>query len=243
MRNNKGSIPFFRLWGVGKFRICLYWKGDTGITNPVTPTKKVSIYGESAASFKPSRDWGFKSYTELVNESFPTYKINWNGVGTSSLQRTVSSVQRDKNSDLLIIFHSSPKYIYFPGFERDVDLDDVLLASKNIDHANMLCRTINETPESLKQIFQIWSEKIYDKSLLRSQYISLLILLNKVLQKRNVIHIPRDKSDSLFLNGTINNKIRECLHMAGRHPTYIPKDQHDLVAKQMISAISSALTD
>ena len=179
----------------------------------------------------------------MVNESFPTYKINWNGVGTSSLQRTVSLVQRDKNSDLLIIFHSSPKYIYFPGFERDVDLDDVLLASKNIDHANMLCRTISETPESLKQIFQVWSEKIYDKTLIRSQYVSLLILLNTVLQKRNVIHIPRDKSDSLFLKGTINNKIRESLHMAGRHPTYIPRDQHKVVAREMISAISNVMTD
>ena len=107
----------------------------------------------------------------------------------------------------------------------------------------MLCRTIYETPESLKKIFKIWTEKIYDKTLLKSQYISLLILLNKVLQKRNVIHIPRDKSDSLFLNGTINNNIRECLHMAGRHPTYIPREQHDMVAKEMISAISSAVTD
>jgi len=65
-----------------------------------------------------------------------------------------------------------------------------------------------------------------------------LLLLNNMLKGKNVVNVARSPVEKQLVKvGTFNDRLQQALKSAGTHPTYIPREQHDVVAQEMISAI------
>ena len=203
---------------------------------------KIGIFGDSSAVWRPNQDWGWLSYCEQVNQYFTSDTINWYGANTGSLQRTIANIQKHKHLDLYIIFHSKPDYIYSPGWRRDFPLDEIKQATKNQqaleDFKEQLRRHSPFTHKDIKSELESWLRTWNNDNLLQLSFIANLLLLNNILKGKAVINIPRSPIEKQLVRvGTFNERLQDILKTAGTHPTYIPREQHDAVAQEMISAI------
>lgn len=203
---------------------------------------KIGIFGDSSAVWRPNQGWGYLSYCELVNNHFSSDTLNWYGANTGSLPRTIANIKRYKHLDLYIIFHSKPDYIYSPGWGRDFPLEEIKQAVKNTQALNHFKQQLqNHSPHEhsdLKSELRFWLNTWHDEKLLQLNFVANLLLLNEMLQGKNVLNIPRSNVEKQLIKvGSFNEKLRDLLKTAGTHPTYIPSEQHIDVAKEMISAI------
>ena len=203
---------------------------------------KIGIFGDSSAVWRPNQNWGWLSYCEQVNQYFTNGNINWYGANTGSIQRTIASIQKHKHLDLYIIFHSKPDYIYSPGWRRDFPLDEIKQATKSQQaleaFKEQLRRHSPFTHDDIKSELNSWLNIWNNDKLVQLNFVANLLLLNKLIQSKTVIHIGRSPVEKqLILVGTFNDRLQELLKSAGTHPTYIPREQHDAVAQEMISMI------
>ena len=203
---------------------------------------KIGIFGDSSAVWRPNQEWGWLSYCEQVNNYFSTDTINWYGANTGSLQRTIANIHKHKHLDLYIIFHSAPDYIYSPGWRRDFPIEEIKLAVKNTQALEAFEEQLRIhspfTHLNLKNELKAWLNTWHNEKLVQLNFVANLLLLNKLIQGKTVIHLPRSNVEKQLLTvGTFNDSLQEVLKNAGTHPTYIPKEQHDLVAQEMISMI------
>jgi hypothetical protein len=203
---------------------------------------KIGIFGDSSAVWRPNQDWGWLSYCEQVNQHFSDDTINWYGANTGSLPRTIANLHKHKHLDLYIIFHSAPDYIYFPGWRRDFPLDEIKNTVKNPQALEALKEQLRRhSPfnyDNIKSELQFWLNVCRDEKLLQLNFVANLLLVNKMIQGKTVIHVPRSNVEKqLIQTGSFNEQLQELLKSAGTHPTYIPKTQHDKVALEMISMI------
>ena len=96
---------------------------------------------------------------------------------------------------------------------------------------------LDESVESANEL-KAWLNTWHNEKLVQLNFVANLLLLNKLIQGKTVIHLPRSNVEKQLLTvGTFNDSLQEVLKNAGTHPTYIPKEQHDLVAQEMISMI------
>ena len=209
---------------------------------------KIGIFGDSSAVWRPNQEWGWLSYCEQVNNYFSTDTINWYGANTGSLQRTIANIQKHKHLDLYIIFHSKPDYIYSPGWRRDFPIEEIKLAVKNTQALKAFEEQLRIhspfTHLNLKNELKAWLNVWNNDKLVQLNFIANLLLLNKLLSGKNVIHVPRSNVEkSIITTGTINERLQQLLKSAGTHPTYIPCEQHDEVAKEMILTIQKETTE
>ena len=203
---------------------------------------KIGIFGDSSAVWRPNQDWGWLSYCEQVNQHFTEDTINWYGANTGSLSRTIVNIKKHKHLDLYIIFHSKPDYIYSPGWRRDFPLEEIKLAVKDANalesFKEQLRRHSPFNYEHIKSELQFWLNTWHDEKLLQMSFVANLLLLNRLLQGKKVIHVPRSNVEKqIAQTGLHNEYLQELLKSAGTHPTYIPREQHDIVAQEMISMI------
>ena len=203
---------------------------------------KIGIFGDSSAVWRPSQDWGYQSYCEQVNQHFVEDTINWYGANTGSLSRTIANLQKHKHLDLYIIFHSAPDYIYSPGWRRDFPLDEIKLAVKDQQaleaFKEQLRRHSPYTHQDIKSELNSWLNIWNNDKLVQLTFVANLLLLNNLIQGKTVIHIARSPVEKQLVKvGTFNDRLQELLKSAGTHPTYIPREQHDAVAQEMISVI------
>ena len=208
---------------------------------------KVGIFGDSSAVWRPNQNWGWLSYCEQVNQHFCNDTINWYGANTGSLPRTIANIHKHKHLDLYIIFHSAPDYIYSPGWRRDFPLDEIKLAVKNAQaleaFKEQLRRHSPYTHQDIKSELNSWLNIWNNDKLVQLTFVANLLLLNNLIQGKTVIHIPRSPVEKQLVKvGTFNERLQELLKSAGTHPTYIPRDQHDAVAQEMISVIEQVKT-
>jgi len=203
---------------------------------------KIGVFGDSSAVWRPNQDWGWISYCEQVNQHFTNDTINWYGANTGSLPRTIANIQKHKHLDLYIIFHSAPDYIYSPGWRRDFPLEEIKQATKNQQaleaFKEQLRRHSPYIHQDIKSELKSWINIWNNDKLIQLSFVANLLLLNKMIQSKTVIHIPRSSVEKqLILVGTFNDRLQELLKSAGTHPTYIPREQHNAVAQEMISMI------
>jgi len=203
---------------------------------------KIGIFGDSSAVWRPNQDWGWLSYCEQVNQYFTNDTINWYGANTGSLSRTIANIQKHKYLDFYIIFHSKPDYIYSPGWRRDFPLEEIKQATKNQQaleaFKEQLRRHSPHTHDNIKSELESWIRIWNNDKLVQSNFIANLLLLNKLIQGKTVIHIMRSPVEKQLITvGTFNDRLQGLLKSAGTHPTYIPREQHDLVAQEIISVI------
>ena len=209
---------------------------------------KIGIFGDSSAVWRPNLNWGYQSYCELVSDYyFDENTINWYGANTGSLSRTIANIQKHKHLDLYIIFHSAPDYIYSPGWRRDFPLDEIKQAvrDKNALEAfkEQLRRHSPFNYDNIKFELQFWLNTWHNEKLLQLNFVANLLLLNKLIQGKTVIHIARSSVEKQIITvGTFNDRLQDILKSAGTHPTYIPKQQHKDVAQEMISMIEKVKT-
>lgn len=204
---------------------------------------KIGIFGDSSASWRESNNWGYPSYCEIVRDHFSSDTISWHGANTGSLQRTIKNLTRHKNLDLYIIFHSAPDYIYCPGWKRDFSLDEIKQAASDrsrLDWFEKTLKTHGSHCDDLKIKLKSWVEIWNDEKIMQLNFIAGLQLFNKILQNKTVLHIPRSKVEKEIIRvGTFNDTLRTYVKVAGTHPTYLEKEQHVKVAKELISIIGS----
>lgn len=203
---------------------------------------KIGIFGDSSAVWRPSQDWGYLSYCQIVRDYFSEDTINWYGANTGSLPRTIANIQKHKHLDLYIIFHSKPDYIYSPGWRRDFPLEEIKRAIRDNQALDAFKEQLRRhSPfnyENIKSELKFWLNTWHDEKLLQMSFVANLMLLNKLLQGKTVINIPRSSVEKqLIQTGLHNDYLQELLKSAGTHPTYIPREQHDAVAQEMISMI------
>ena len=208
---------------------------------------KIGIFGDSSAVWRPSHDWGYQSYCEIVNNHFTTDTINWYGANTGSLPRTIANIQKHKHLDLYIIFHSAPDYIYSPGWRRDFPLEEIKGAIKNRQALAAFKKQLDlHSPfhhKDIKSELQTWLNVWHNEKLLQMTFVANVLLLNKMIKGKTVIHISRSSVEKQLITvGTFNDRLQEVLKSAGTHPTYIPREQHFEVAQEMISTIEQVKT-
>ena len=207
---------------------------------------KIGIFGDSSAVWRPNQNWGWLSYCEQVNQYFSNDTINWYGANTGSLQRTIANIQKHKHLALYIIFHSKPDYIYSPGWRRDFPLEEIKRAVKDVQaleaFKEQLRRHSPFVHKDIKYELESWLRIWNNDSLVQLTFVANLLLLSKILKGKTVIHIPRSSVEKQLVKvGTFNDRLQELLKTAGTHPTYIPHEQHDKVAQEMILLIESKL--
>ena len=203
---------------------------------------RIGIFGDSSAVWRPNQNWGWLSYCEQINEYFTTDTINWYGANTGSLPRTIANIQKHKHLDLYIIFHSKPDYIYSPGWRRDFPLEEIKQATKNQQaleaFKEQLRRHSPFTHTDIKSELESWIRVWNNDKLVQLNFVANLLLLNNLIQGKKVINVPRSLVEKQLVKvGTFNNRLQELLKAAGTHPTYIPREQHNSVAQEMISTI------
>lgn len=208
---------------------------------------KIGIFGDSSAVWRPNQDWGWLSYCEQVNNYFSSDTLNWYGANTGSIQRTIANIQKHKHLDLYIIFHSAPDYIYSPGWRRDFPLEEIKLAIKHPPaleaFEEQLRRHSPFTHPNLKYELKAWLNTWNNDKLVQVNFVANLLLLNKIIKGKNSIHLPRSNVEkSILTTGIIRERLQELLKSAGTHPTYIPREQHDIVAEEMIFTIEKEKT-
>ena len=204
---------------------------------------KITIYGTSFAKFRQSKpDWGFTTYCENVNSYFPQYIINWNGVNCSSIERIYANIKKDKNSDLIIIFHGSPRYIYCPGLLKDISIDDMKdISSRGKDSKGVLKSHITQTGKDSDFIIAIsyfYNSIFYNPDIRLDLYISILSRLDNLLKNRKVLHITNSSIPISLKSGkTIPTSFKEI----GHPKYYISKEKHKKLGKILIDEIISII--
>ena len=151
---------------------------------------KIGIFGHSRARFRNWKDGGH--YSQKVDKHFSNYQINWYGYMTSSLERIVFEIDKHKNFDMYVIFHTDPYYLYFPGWPRDFPHDvflDAVKSEKGYNHFLSCCERYDINLDNIKDRILFYKDVIYNSKIIFLKYYSNLYLLRSLIKNKKTIHI------------------------------------------------------
>ena len=205
--------------------------------------KKITIYGTSVAKFRSSeKSWGFYTYCEQLKNYFSDCIINWRGVNQCSLERLYLDIKKDKNSDLIIIFHGKPSYIYCPGLVKDISIDSIKTMVSNKENAkkgavNAHTRQTGKDMKFILSMCYYYKTVFYDGTLRPEVYGALLSRLDKILMSRNVIHCSCISAHDYLRSGITIKETKEIFKQ--NHPVYyFPQENHNKLAQLLIGNIN-----
>ena len=214
---------------------------------PLLPSKrirmKITIYGTSSAKFRKSDpSWGFKTYCEQISDYFQNYTINWKGVNTCSIERMYSLIKKDKNSDIIIIMHGKPDYIYCPGLVKDISIHDMktMLVNKQNRNKGMINSHTRQTGKNISFILSLcyyYTSIFYDPNIRIDIYSSILMHLDKLLMNRKVVHCSCLGAHDLLNSGSVIKETKKIFKQS--HPVYyFIEENHNKLAQLLIGKIN-----
>lgn len=187
---------------------------------------KIGIYGHSKAVYKKR---SYIHYSERVNAHFTEHQINWYGTNCSSIERLVYSVQKH-TSDLYIIFHTAPYYVYCPQWSRDFPSDTLFKQS----YRHILEETCKNEGIELNLADVDGYKKFYNEKR-DLNHTAYLFLMKGLLVGKNVIHVVMhgQQEKRIFKGDYFSDRIANVVHT---DKGYL---DDDVVSKAFIHEIES----
>lgn len=199
---------------------------------------KIGIFGHSAAKYRNHKNGDH--YSQLVNAHFINHTINWYGFMCSSLERIVYQVNKHKNFDLYVIFHTDPFFLYFPGWSRDFSTHEVSDALSSDKGWQRFLTKIKNYPDvgatnNLNDKLEFFKDVIYNERINSLRYHSNLFLLKSLLANKKTIHIKHSGHEAkIFDKHYFSTKIAGLL-------THQQPSNNEIFSKALISEIEKVV--
>jgi hypothetical protein len=157
--------------------------------------KHIGFYGHSNCAYR-SPD----SFIDMIANHYSADIVNV-GVRQGSEDRILFELKKTKNLDLAIIFHSEPQYIFLPGCDRDIGLNQVdeqrakyLFKDWDSDfnkkhHKRFLEKF--ESPENFLKAMDSFKRYLYHPDIQLNRFYGNLIQIEQFLVAKNIpcIHV------------------------------------------------------
>ena len=161
--------------------------------------KRIGFFGHSNCAYRSS-----ESLVDLLANFLESDIVNI-GVRQGSEERILYELKKTKDLDLAVIFHSEPQYIFLPGCDRDVGINNVnefraeyMFKDWTTDfskqhHAKFLEKFKNS--ELFVNAVSILREYFYHPDLQMNRFIGSLLQIDHYVQAKNipVIHVIKEQ--------------------------------------------------
>lgn len=161
---------------------------------------RIGIFGHSDAVFRTSVKNGYRNVGDIVADTFPNDQIDWFGVGQCSAERLLLLLEKHKNYDFYLIFHSNYSYMYCPSWNKDAHVSDMTRAAKNKKTEKTYYEMLQSTGNSVDSWSPMIINWIPDKKVLLNRWIGTTLLINKFCLGKNTKHVYMDFRTTKFLN-------------------------------------------
>jgi hypothetical protein len=202
---------------------------------------KIGIFGHSIAIYNNHKTGDH--YSQLVNAHFPEHTINWYGFFSSSLERIIYQVDRHKNLDLYVIFHTHKNNLYFPGWYRDLDDTTFFNALKSEVGWRRFLFSLRHgvntglvDPEKMKDFIKFYKDVMFDKRMMELRYNSNLFLLKSLLHGKKTIHVECSGLEKrIFKNDYFSSSLQPYTNMTHEYV------DSNLLSKALIAELEQAI--
>ena len=186
--------------------------------SPINRFMKIGFYGHSNCAYT-----GPTSYLDLIAERFNGSIVN-TGARQGSEERILFELKKTKELDIAIIVHSVPGYIFLPGCDRDIALNE--LTKKRATHIlefdfhesyGGYPKTIKKfkTGDNFYNVIGMYRDYFYNPDLSKNRFYGSLIQIDQYLVSTNIpcIHIVSNDNSIpnwfKFQSGIVDYSISE----------------------------------
>lgn len=181
-------------------------------------TKRIGFFGHSNCAYRAEG-----SFIDLFSNYFNA-SIENIGVRQGSEERILFELKKTHDLDLAIIFHSEPQYIFLPGCDRDIGINNINehraeYLFKDWDskfnqqhHAKFLNKFKNQ--ETFLKAIDYLKTYFYHPDIQMNRFFGSLIQIDQYLTQKNIpcIHVVTYKTIPVWFNftsGVVDKKIME----------------------------------
>lgn len=164
---------------------------------------KIGIFGHSDALYRKSVH--MKTPASILAAAFPNDQIDWFGFGYCSSERLLLILQKHKNYDLYLIFHSDHTKVYCPAWNKDSSAFELRKCITNADFKEKFIKTLERTGNDTSFMNEFnFDRGLLDNKILINRWVGALIQIKNFCKGKNTIHIDFDQA--------INNMLSEFYH-------------------------------
>lgn len=213
---------------------------------------KLGFYGHSICSSDAP-----DTYINAIKNHFNAQIVN-KGTGRGSSERTLFQLKKT-TPDIAVIFHSHPRFIFLPNYDRDIELRDATDSIQRLttikdygrDGKNITYWTEQEKIEkkldSLSTAVELYITHFYNAQVQMDRYLGALMMIdNFCLNKIPIaIHIPLLRVTPpwfKFQSGTVLHELSKIVYMKEEgFPNGLSVEHNEIIKNKLIEVIQIGL--
>ena len=174
---------------------------------------KIGIFGHSDAVYRKSDH--IKTPASILAAAFPDDQIDWFGVSYCSSERLLLLLQKHKNYDLYLIFHSDHTKVYCPAWNKDALAFELRKCITNADFKEKFIKKLERTGNDSSLMNELNFDKaLLDNKILMNRWVGALLQIRNFCTDKKTIHIYSDQIIINILNdfyhsNQISNYLKE----------------------------------